>query len=164
MPYFDQDTASIQEGFRCRGCCKPFSQQHQCTSDCYIPNGLTNIRVSLQNRSGTDHVRGISPAAHVCVAKKLEQMEYSRRDFPQHYEQCDRARHFCKTFALLKPTWERDNMGSPFRMGPQKMFDEFQKCDASKKLRELIERKARERLSIRQVSQALASQALGHRL
>ena len=122
MPYFDRDTQSIQEGFRCRGCCEPFTATgHRCTDDCYIPYILIKPTVS-------EHNSGVVGHAPFCVAKKMQQMEYLRRDFQEHYEQCDGAKLFCKRFARIKPTWERDHFGSPFGMAPEEMSSKFLDC------------------------------------
>ncbi|CAF9935600.1 MAG: hypothetical protein HETSPECPRED_009841 [Heterodermia speciosa] len=125
MPYFDKETKSIQEGFRCRGCCNPFDAPHQCTDDCYIPNTPLYPKVSEQNR--TDYT-GIVGPARVCVAKKLQSMEYLRRDFERHYQQCDGARDFCKEFASLIPTWERHLSGSELRTGPERIVYAVSRC------------------------------------
>ncbi|KAL8788057.1 MAG: hypothetical protein Q9195_007471 [Heterodermia aff. obscurata] len=117
MPYFDKETKSIQEGFRCRGCCNPFQNPHKCMDDCYIPNIPIDPRVSEQNR--TEYTGAVGPA-HVCVAKKKYSMEYLRRDFEQHYQQCNGARDFCKKFACIIPTWERD-IGPASHMGVHEM-------------------------------------------
>ena len=128
MPYFDQDTQSIQEGFRCRGCSEPWNKgrDHTCTEDCHARDIQIKPRIPGQISPGLLHRKDL------CVLTERAQTEYLRHDFQQHFEQCDRVRIFYKKFRLIIATWERDGYGDQSRMSPEKMSLEFLYCAATK--------------------------------